>query len=514
LVARELYRGFTEGFRLQYTGPRISVFSSNLASASQFKNETLKKLEKEIQQGRMLGPFLFKPISTLRISPIGLVPKHDGGWRLITNLSHPSENSVNGYIDSDVCKVKYSSFDSVLSMIYKLGCRAKIGKIDISQAFRLLIVHPSDFDLLGIYFEGYYYIDKCLPMGCAISCSLFEKFSTFIHWLVEQKSGLKTLDHYLDDFIFAGASSSNDCFLLMETFFSVSRELGIPIAEKKTVGPTTVLDFLGFIIDTVHMMVKIPQDKLVRLRVSLLDVLTKKKITLKDLESVTGLMSFCSKAIPSARAFIRRFYDLIASVNNKKPHYFVRINKEVKKDVQVWLDFLEHFNGICFIPDDCWFTNHTLELYTDSSGNSQLGCGAYFRGHWAQFRWPCSWCDSDIMKNMSLLELIPIILALWIWSPELRNKKVSFYIDNQALVSIINKRTSKDKKIMKLIRSLVFLTMDNSIQFKALHIEGVKNNIADAISRFQMLRFRKLAPSADELPAGIPEQFMTVISDL
>jgi hypothetical protein len=103
------------------------------------------------------------------------------------------------------------------------------------------------------------------------------------------------------------------------------------------------------------MMVKIPQDKLVRLRISLLDVLTKKKITLKNLESVTGLMLFCSKAIPSARAFIRRFYDLIASVNNKKPHYFVRISisKEVKKDVQVWLDFLEHFNGNCFIPDDC-----------------------------------------------------------------------------------------------------------------------------------------------------------------
>jgi hypothetical protein len=91
---------------------------------------------------------------------------------------------------------------------------------------------------------------------------------------------------------------------------------------------------------------------------------------------------------------------------------------------------------------------------------------------------------------------------------------VSFYIDNQTLVSIINKRTSKDKKIMKLIRSLVFLTMDNSIQFKALHIEGVTYNIADAIPRFQMSRFRKLAPSADELPTMIPEQFITVISDL
>ena len=45
----------------------------------------------------------------------------------------------------------------------------------------------------------------------------------------------------------------------MEIFFSVSRELGIPIVEKKTVGPNTVLDFLGFTIDTLHIMVTIPR---------------------------------------------------------------------------------------------------------------------------------------------------------------------------------------------------------------------------------------------------------------
>ena len=313
-VALELVEGFSRGFPLQYTGPRVSISSQNLVSANQYKAETLNKLQKEVSLGRMLGPFLSKPISTLRISPIGLVPKQDGGWRLITHLSYPPENSINHYIDPDLCKVKYSSLDNVLGVIYKLGKHAKLGKNDISSAFRLLIVNPADFDLLGICFDGKYYIDKCLPMGCSISCSLFEKFSTFLHWLVEVKSGLKTLDHYLDDFIFAGSDSTSDCSVLMNCFLYVSEELGIPIAENKTTGPTTVLSFLGFIIDTDLMMVRIPQDKLERLHVSLTSILSKKKITLKELESVTGLMAFCSRAIPSARAFLRRFYDLIASV--------------------------------------------------------------------------------------------------------------------------------------------------------------------------------------------------------
>ena len=70
-------------------------------------------------------------------------------------------------------------------MISSLEKGAELGKIDIKQAFRLLIVNPTDFDLLGILFEGKYWVDKNLPMGCSISCSLFEKFATFLHWVVQ-----------------------------------------------------------------------------------------------------------------------------------------------------------------------------------------------------------------------------------------------------------------------------------------------------------------------------------------
>jgi hypothetical protein len=69
-----------------------------------------------------------------------------------------------------------------MDIISELWKSAKIAKLDISQAFHLLIVNPADFDRLGIMFEGKFYINKCLLMGCAISCSLFEKFSTFLHY--------------------------------------------------------------------------------------------------------------------------------------------------------------------------------------------------------------------------------------------------------------------------------------------------------------------------------------------
>ena len=83
--------------------------------------------------------------------------------------------------------------------------------MDISQAFRLLVVHPVDFDLLGIFFHGKYYINKYLPEGCSIACALFVKFATFFHRRIDSISGLDTLDHYLDDFFFAVANSTQNC---------------------------------------------------------------------------------------------------------------------------------------------------------------------------------------------------------------------------------------------------------------------------------------------------------------
>ena len=80
-------------------------------------------------------------------------------------------------------------------MIFKLGKGALLGKMDIKSAFRLVPVNPADFDLLGFAIDGQFYIDKCLPMGCSISCKIWETFATFLHWLTESKSGINTLDH-------------------------------------------------------------------------------------------------------------------------------------------------------------------------------------------------------------------------------------------------------------------------------------------------------------------------------
>ncbi len=131
--------------------------------------------------------FTSPPFKQFRVSPLGLVPKKvDGEYRLIHHLSYPKGESVNDFIDPRLCSVQYTRFDEAVKMIQELGQGTLLAKADIKSAFRIIIVSPLDFELLGFKFDDKYYFDKCLPFGCSVSCALFEKFATFLQFLVRR----------------------------------------------------------------------------------------------------------------------------------------------------------------------------------------------------------------------------------------------------------------------------------------------------------------------------------------
>ena len=85
------------------------------------------------------------------------------------------------------------------------------------------------------------------------------------------------MDYLLDDFIFAGCNYSNSCQDLINAFESIYKDLGVPIAEVKYVGPLRhTLE-----IDTHQMLVRIPRNKMIKLSELLLDLSERKKVTLK-----------------------------------------------------------------------------------------------------------------------------------------------------------------------------------------------------------------------------------------
>ena len=118
--------------------------------------------------------------------------------------------------------------------------------------------------------------------------------------------------------------------------------------------------------------------------------------------------------------------------------------------------------------------------------------------------WPADWRD----KNITLLEFYPIVVALFIFTEELRNKRVCFHTDNNALVYIINNQTSKENNVMILVRKFVLQCLTNNIVFKAKHIPGKHNIIADLLSRLQVQQAFSQAPWLNKVPTDVPAEML------
>ena len=73
--------------------------SCNLILAFQHPKVICTNLAKEIQLGRIVGPFPSSPLSNFQCHPIGVVPKKPSAeWQTIYHLSYPEGDSVNDHI--------------------------------------------------------------------------------------------------------------------------------------------------------------------------------------------------------------------------------------------------------------------------------------------------------------------------------------------------------------------------------------------------------------------------------
>ena len=122
-----------------------------------------------------------------------------------------------------------------------------------------------------------------MPFGSKLSCALFNQFSTFLRWQMCKRSHYSNIIHYLEDFLFGGKSHDLTCQHTLLVFHQTCDQLGIPISIEKTVEPTTSLTFLGILLDTLSMQMRLLQDKLTELLTQIQHSLVVKKLTLQEL---------------------------------------------------------------------------------------------------------------------------------------------------------------------------------------------------------------------------------------
>ena len=248
----------------------------------------------------------------------------------------------------------------------------------MKNAYRIVPVHPDDQPLLGVSWNGSVYFDRALPFGLRSAPKIFTAVSDAMSWVLYNQ-GIRNLIHYLDDFLIFSSQEQDQAWTLRQLALDTFEELNIPVSISKLEGPATVVTFLEIRIDTVALQLRLPWDKLCRLK-ELIDRWSgRKSCTRKELESFLGHLSHAASVIRPGRAFMRQLFTLLPLA--RKPHHRVRLNSSVRADICWWRYFLQDWNGTFFIPP----SQPTTQVYSDASGF--YVCGAFIpNGPWLQFQ--------------------------------------------------------------------------------------------------------------------------------
>lgn len=202
------------GVPLMYEGPLLNQIYPNWNSVAAHREEVKEILLYDISRKWKIGPFLRPPFQHFVGSPMGAYHK-PSKTRVIHDLSWPPEQSVNSFIPSDKCSVKYISIDDAVAEVKKRGKNYLMSKIDLAHAYKQIAVRPKDWPLLGNTWlndngQLEYYFDTVLPFGCRSSAVLFNKFACGLEYMI-LNNGVTNCLHYLDDTFTCGAADTMEC---------------------------------------------------------------------------------------------------------------------------------------------------------------------------------------------------------------------------------------------------------------------------------------------------------------
>jgi len=260
-----ILNGIKNGFRIGFNrAATCKSASSNMRSAIEKAEVVQEYLKKEVSLGRILGPVPPEKVPAgAQLSPIGIIPKSSqpGKWRIIVDLSSPDTKSVNAGIEPELCSLQHLQLHEVIAEVSRIGRGAQLAKLDIESAYRKIPVHPGDRQLLAVQWAGQTFFDTRLPFGLRSAPKIFSAVTDALQWSM-RRQGVSWVAHYLDDYITMGPLSTAVCQKNLDVMLMLCRRLGIPVAPAKCEGPSTILVYLCFELDTDNLVVRLPQAKL------------------------------------------------------------------------------------------------------------------------------------------------------------------------------------------------------------------------------------------------------------
>ena len=265
------------------------------------------------------------------ISPIFVVPKKDGDYRMILNLK-----DLNQYIEYHHFKME--TFESAIKLVKP---NSYFASVDLRHAYYSVSIAEEHQVKLRFQKSGKIYQFQCLPNGIACAPRQFTKLMKPVY------ASLRMLGHtnsgYIDDSLLLGDNFS-ECEDNVTDTVSLMTNVGFISHEKKSVlQPTRKIIFLGNNIDSEKMIVTLPNEKVQNIVQACVELLKKVQAKIRDVARVLGLMVSSFSAVDYAPLYYRCIERAkIHALQENRGDYesFMFVTAEMKKDLKWWIDNL------------------------------------------------------------------------------------------------------------------------------------------------------------------------------
>lgn len=495
--AYRLVHDIIYGVDIGFIGVRLQTVTGTTRKTSTDRTQSAaidQDIEKELKAKRIIGPYAKSPWKHYHSSPIFTVSKkgNPGKLRVVHHLSYPRNRnlSVNDWIKDWPCVL--GRFNQAVKMVCELDRDCYMAKMDIKAAYRLIAVRPADWPLLAFTWREKIYFHTTLPFGLRSSCHIWERYATAANWMLNHELSTRRVMHYVDDW-FMAAETAAECEAMMGRVEQLFGELGLTIATEKTVGPTTRMVFLGIQIDSEAMTISLDEERVAAISKLLETWQLNSNCSLQQLQSLIGTLSFAACVVAHGRTFIEQLRALEQQhrqIADRDDESLITITNECRQDVEWWHSFLHRWNGISLLWETEWLDEHdSLQPHSDACTE---GYGAVCGTQWFHRRWTeeqQQWSEegTSSRESMPFKELYALVTAAATWGHLWQRKRITFRTDCMPVVLALNKGTSRSRRMMQLIRFLHYHAARHHYKYRAVHIPGVDNTIADELSRVHSL---------------------------
>ena len=214
-------------------------------------------------------------------------------------MSFPMGTSVNDGIDKDeylgeAIELAYLTIDAFASMVKMVGPGALMYKWDLHRAYRQIWPDSFDVPYQGFYWQGVFYFNTVLVIGCTSSTYICQRVTTALAHIHNSWGG-DLCTNYLDDFIrVAPPDRANRDFCKLGWLL---KDIGVWESEHKACPPSSLMVVLGILFNTIDMTISIAPDRVYEIQHEINTWCDKSLMSCKQLESLIGKLQFASQVV-------------------------------------------------------------------------------------------------------------------------------------------------------------------------------------------------------------------------